>query len=238
MDTQLTRRSAVRGLAASFAGAIAVLPSNGAKATPSDLHVIEKLIARWRALDAASNAQSKMDTAYYEELDATKPAIPDLLKKAILQRDGCPVDSYNQYRDHGYSLETLEWHVKGSRKSLKRFSNGTDEQSKDITAHATLVLRQAGPRLKLRKAYDKASASHWAEYERREEAWGLMVDESDAALKEVIALPVTSPEALQRKTMFLGSLRWFQECHDYATVHKVALALVADVQRVAQGEAI
>ena len=238
MDTQLSRRSAVRGLAASLAGAIAAHSIASAKAAPSDLHVIVNLIARWRELDTATNKQSALDTAYYEELEAAAPEIPELLKTAMRNRDGSPVDSLTQYRDHGYSLETLEAHVKGARHNLKRFGSRTDEQAKDITAYATLVLQQAAPRLRLRKAHDKASALHWAEYDRREEAWSRMVDNTDAALKAVIALPVTSADALQRKTTFLGSLRWFQECHDYETVHKVALALVADVQRVALREAI
>jgi hypothetical protein len=236
MNTNLTRRHAVRGLAASLAGAIAVLPNAGAKAAPSDLHVIEKLIARWRELDTATNAQSKLDTAYYEELEATAPPVPDLLKKAILQRDGCPVDPFTQYRDHGYLLEALERHVKWSRRAIKRYGSRTDDQGKDIIAHNTLVLQQASQRLRLRKSYDKARDLHWAEYERREEAWSLMVDKTDEALKALIALPVTSPQALKRKTTFLGSLRWFQECHDYETVHKVALAFAADIQRVAFGE--
>ena len=85
---------------------------------------------------------------------------------------------------------------------------------------------------------DTASyAAHWEPFSNRQMAWEAQITTVDAALQDVIAFPVTSPNALRQKAMFLGSCKWFEQGFDYETVHEAATALIADIQRVAFGEA-
>lgn len=235
MET-LSRRNTLRGIAVSLTGAMAT-PVNALvkmpKPGPKDLTQLEALIASWQKLEDRTEAKSKADCEYHSQLLATAPVVPAILKTPILQRDGEPIDSFTRYKEHGYSEETLKYHITFARKCLTKYGALKTDNAKEIMAHQNLVLKQSVERLKVRKAYDKAHDLHWAEYDKREDAWSEMVDECDEALKLIITFEVTSPEALQRKASFYGSMRWFQENHNYETIHDAAVALVADVQRVA-----
>ena len=238
MET-LSRRNAMRGIAVSLTSAMAT-PVNALVKIPkvgsNDLAQLEGLIARWQVLEVRTEAKSKSDCEYHSQLLATAPVVPAILKTPILQRDGEPIDSFTRYKEHGYSEETLKYHITFARKCLTKYRALETDNARDIVAHQNLVLKQAAQRLKVRKAFDKAHDLHWAEYDKREDAWSEMVDECDEALQLIIAFEVTSPEALQRKASFYGSMRWFQENHNYETIHDAAVALVADVQRVAMND--
>ena len=82
-----------------------------------------------------------------------------------------------------------------------------------------------------------AYTAHWEPFNTRQAAWEDQISLVDASLQDIIAFPAASPIALRHKATFFGSCRWFEQGFDYETVHDAATALIADIQRVAFGEA-
>ena len=129
----------------------------------------------------------------------------------------------------------LESKIKLDATRIDRGGGNFDLKMRDRPVPPYCLL-QYRKRLEALQKYESAHERHWAEHNAREEAWEESLETLDEAFRAILNYEPTDLAELNIKADFLKSSSAYRDMISCRTItdvsHGIAIALVADIQRL------
>ena len=224
MMNKMTRRTALKGATVTAAALAMPGPAN---ATPD----LASLIARWRLLNADSEARGKALDANETELYATDIPAPACARTAITWPGGeleCP--------SQGWTVQVLGRYLVSREQFMVRRTDGPDRSQTLEMWYEPLppeALEQIAKTLAEIQAYATAKAAHWQSHHEALAAWEADETEVESAFYKVVNYAPRDLADLMAKVAFLKSCPLVERYQDPDALTHIASALMRDIAAIA-----